>query len=182
MKKIALFLALILCMVPVLSSCGVNSSAEKVAVAAVEAMFVDFDYEAYYETNYILNLDLLEDVMSGSDKYEGMKDEARSERETIKEQIKSLKNTANDLEEYDVEFEVRYVISYEKDSKYYDDCMEEFEFNGTDFQDLVKEVAIVGIAAERYATDDEDNETVSGSYLQIICYNIDGDWFIGDIY
>ena len=182
MKKLALFLALILCMVPVLSSCGVNSSAEKVAVAAVEAMFVDFDYEAYYETNYILNLDLLEDVMGGSDKYEGMKDEARSERETVKEQIKSLKNSANDYEDYDVKFDVRYVISYEKDSKYYDKCVQEFEYIGTDFQDLIEEVAIVGIAAERYATDDEDNETVSGNYFEITCYNIDGDWFIGNHY
>lgn len=185
MKRIALFLAMILCLAPILGACGANSSPEKVATAAFEAMFIDCDYEAYFETNYTLDLDLLEEVMGDSDKYESMKDAARTSRDSIKESIKSIKDRYEDSDEikdYDIEYDVRYVMSYEKDTDIFDELIDEFAYADTDFEDLVEEIAVVGIAAEFYSTDKDGNETVSGDYAEIICYNIDGDWYIDSVY
>lgn len=178
MKKLALVLAMLLCVVPVLSACGANSSPEKAAETAFKATYVDFDYEAYYEVAYKLNLDLIEDVMEGSDKLDGMKEEARSERDSMKEMIKSMKDNAEDYEDYDIDYEVRYCISYDKDEDKFDEIMEDFGFADTDFVDLIDEVAVVGIAAEVYTTDEDGVEEVDGTYAKITCYNIDGDWYI----
>ncbi len=182
MKKTALLLAMLLCLSLALVSCGANSSPEKVATAAFEAMFIDNDYEAYYETNYLLDLDLLEDVMGDSDKYEDMKDSARAARDSVKETIKAMDDRYEDYEDYDIKYDVRYCISYEKDSDPYDEMISSFQYNGTDFEDLVEDIAIVGIAAEIYTTDEDGNDAIEGDYIEVVCYNIDGDWFIGSLY
>ncbi len=183
MKKICLILAMLLCLVPVLASCGANSSAEKAAVAAFEAKYVDFDYEAYFEVDYTCNLELVEDVLDGNDKLDEYKTTVRETKESVKETIKNYAKAPGEYEDYDVEYEVRYCISYEKDSDRYDSIVKnyfEFQENDTDFKDLIEEVAIVGIAVEVYTTDDEDVDSISGAYMRVVCFNIDGDWYVGD--
>lgn len=178
MKKIAFMLAMILCVLPMLTACGGASGAEKVVEKSMEAMYIDFDYENFYETVYELDLDLLEDVFEG-DKLDAAKEAARAQRDSVKQMIKSIQDNAEDMDDFEIVIEVRYSQFYEKDSDEYDSMMEGFSFKGTDMEDLVDATAVVGVVMEAYVTDEDGVETIDGRYEEVECYKIDGTWYVG---
>lgn len=178
MKKFAILLAMLLCVLPVLTACGGASGAEKAVEKSMEAMYVDFDYEEFYENVYELDLDLLEDVFEG-DKLDAAKEAARAQRDSVKEMIKSIQDNAEDLEDFEIVIEVRYSQLFDKDSDEYDAMMESFSFKGTDMEDLVDATAVVGVVMEYYATDEDGKETINGQYEEVECYKIDGTWYVG---
>lgn len=178
MKKIAFMLAMILCVLPMLTACGGASGAEKVVEKSMEAMYVDFDYENFYETVYELDLDLLEDVFEG-DKLDAAKETARAQRDSVKEMVKGIQDRAEDMEDFEIVIEIRYSQFFEKDSDEYDAMMEEFSFKGTDMEDLVDATAVVGVVMEAYVTDEDGVETIDGQYQEVECYKIDGTWYVG---
>lgn len=185
MKKIALLLALLLCMVPVLSSCGANSSAKKAAVAAFEAYYVDSDPSAYFEVCVDYNVDLLKEYID-SDAADAMKESVRASQDSVKETIKSYwdsyteseKDGGLGAEDVSVDYEVLTVSKYNDKTEAFDKVMAEFTYDNSDIEDVVKEVAIVEILTTIEYTIDDDDYVDSG-VKTYYCYNIDGDWYVG---
>ena len=69
MKKLALLLAMLLLVVPVLCSCGANSSPEKAVATAIDVMYGDGDAdpEDFYNVVIDYNLDILENLDAAFD-------------------------------------------------------------------------------------------------------------------
>jgi len=185
MKKIALLLALLLCLVPVLSACGANSSAKKAASAAFEAYYIDGDAEAFFEVSADYNLELVKEYIT-SDKADSLKESIRSKQDSAKETIKeywdrytdSEKDGGMGAEDVDVSYEVLFVDTYDKKSDAFEKAMEEFTYNDTDIEDEVTKVAHVGLLATITYTIDGDDYT-DAAVRDFTCYCIDGNWYVG---
>ncbi len=182
MKKICLLLAMLLCLVPVLSACGANSSPEKAVTAAIDVKYGDGDAdpEDYWAVVYNYNLDLVELLDS---------DEASDIKESIREARKEVKETLNqhedmdeymedeELDDWSFKYEIIYCNTYEKGSDIFDNAISTFKYVDTDMEDYVDEVAKVGVL---FITEyEKDGETyTSSSTKDFSCFKIDGKWYI----
>ena len=163
MKKIALLLALLLCLVPVLSACGANSSAKKAAAAAFEAYYIDGDADAFFEVKADYNLDLVKEYMD-SEKGDALKESIRSKQDSAKENIKDYWNDYTDsekdgglgAEDVKVDYEILFVDTYGKKTEAFEKAMEDFTYTDTDIEDEVTKVAHVGILMTITYTVDDD--------------------------
>ncbi len=188
MKKISLLLAMLLCLVPVLGSCGANSSAKNAAKAAFEAYYVDGDADAYFEVALNYNVDLLKEYID-SDDVDDMKTDVRDAQKEEKDDIKELWDVLTNDEDdgglgadddFKVKGEVISCETYDDKTDIYDEAIESFEYEGSDLEDFVEEVAIVNILMTiEFTVDDVDY--VKTMTLEYLCYNIDGDWYVGDM-
>ncbi len=184
MKKIALLLALLLCLAPVLSACGANSSAKKAAAAAFEAYYIDGDAEAFFEVNAAYNLDLIKKYIS-SEKADSLKETARSKQDSAKENIKEQWDKYTDseddgglgAEDLKVKYEILFVDTYGKKSEAFENALESFTFNDTDIEDEVTKIARVGILGTVTFSIDGDDYT-DATVRDYTCYCIDGKWYI----
>lgn len=182
MKKICLLLALLLCMAPVLSACGANSSPEKAVLAALDVKYGDGDAdpEDYWAVVYNYNLDLIELLDS---------DEASTVKEGIRAAQKEMKASLNlyediedkledeDIDDWDFSYEILFCNTYEEGSDTFDEAIKEFKYVDTDIEDYVDEVAQVGVLMTTvYEKDGEEFTSVNTKTFS--CYKIDGDWYI----
>ncbi len=186
MKKIALLLAMLLCLAPVLSACGAHSSAKKAATAAFEAYYVDQDSEAYYEVSARHNLELIDAYINSSTTAEELKSSVRSRKDSTKESIKKVwdsytKSEADggkDAEDFNVDsYEVLYENVYKSKTDAFDGIMENFPYGDTDLEDQVTKVAKVGVLMTITYTIGDDDYTEAG-VQEYVCYLIDGDWYV----
>ncbi len=187
MKKLALLLALLLCLAPVLSACGANSSAKKAAVAAVKAEYINCDADDYFDVALRYNVDLIDEYIKDTEQATALKESARAAKDTKKESIKAQWDFFTKSEdegglgaedEPDVDYEVIYVETYGEKTDAFDKIMEGFRYKGTDLEDEVTKVAKVGILVTvEYTVDDDDY--VDAEVETLTCYCIDGDWYIG---
>ena len=101
MKKISLVLAMLLCLVPVLSACGANSSPEKAVKAALDVVYGDgdADVEDYWAVAYKYNLDIIDEYISNSDKKDTFETEVRSLRTSKQVKLNTLKDIDDQMEE-----------------------------------------------------------------------------------
>lgn len=186
MKKIALLLALLLCLAPVLSACGANSSAKKAASAAFEAYYIDGDAEAYFEVKSDYNLELVKEYIT-SDMAEMLKESIRNSQSKVKDRIKEVWDDYTDskddngkgADEVNVDYEVLFVDTYGKKTQAFEDAMEDFTYNDTDIEDEVSKIAYVGILKTLTYTDSDDDDFTEASVITYTCYCIDGNWYVG---
>lgn len=185
MKKLALILAMLLCLVPVLSACGANSSPEKAVSAALDVKYGDGDAdpEDYYAVVLNYNLDVL-DLMDDEDAAKSYKESIRESQKSIKDSLNSMEDMDENAEDQDIddwsfEYEIAYCNIYDKGSDTFDSYVESFIYANSSVEDSIEEVAIVGVLEYyEYSKDDCDYTNIeSDSY---VCYCIDGDWYVVD--
>ncbi|MBQ4317011.1 MAG: hypothetical protein IJC20_02065, partial [Clostridia bacterium] len=175
---IALLLAMLLCLVPALASCGVNSSPEKVVEAVVEATYKDFDYEVFNKVCYNLDVGLYEDVLEGDD-LKDAKENIRSIQDVIKEGFKETQKEAEKFKDYDLKYDIRYCEIYdEKDDEFDKIIKANSSINDTDFEDLTDKVAKVRVVGEIFITDEDGEDDIEEIDNTFTCYHIDGKWYI----
>ncbi len=182
MKKICLLLAMLLCLVPVITACGANSSPEKAVTTALEVMYGDGDAdpEDYWKVVYNYNLDLIE--LLDSDEASDVKESIRAAQKEIKGTLNQFKDIEETLEEEDIDdwnfsYEIIYCNTYEKGSDTFDSFIESFKYVDTDMEDHVTEVASVGVLLT-YEYEKEKEDFTSSNVKNFTCYKIDGDWYI----
>ncbi len=178
MKKIALLLAMLLCLVPTLASCGMNSSPEKVVSAVIEATYEDFDYEVINKICYNLDVDLYEDVFEGDD-LKAAKESIRASQDVIKESFKQMEDRAEECEKYDLKYDIRYCEIYDDKDDEFDEIIKANDtINDTDFEDLTDKVAKVRVVGEVFITDEDGDDSINEIDNTFTCYRIDGKWYI----
>lgn len=176
MKKIALLLAMLLCLVPVFSACSMGTSgAEKVVKNYLEAIMKDFDKDAAYEAVFYQNKEILEVVLS-EDLYDAVT--AEGWRDETDKQIKNEKKYANDADDYDFSYEIYDSRAIEIDSDEYDALVEEFSvIINDDVEDAIEGIALVrAIYDQVYTMGDE--EYLVTEEVTFLCVEIEGDWYI----
>lgn len=182
MKKICLLLAALLCCIPVLSACGAQSSAESTVVAAIEARYVDFDYEAMYELAHNYNVELYKELLEGEDDVlKAEKDSISKKCDTIKSTIKAEEKFAEKVDDYEFTYEVRYCKSYDEDDDEFDVVVKSSKFakeGYSDMKDLIDEVADVRVVGEFIITNEDGDEFISNFDKNYTCFRIDGTWYV----
>ncbi len=182
MKKIALLLAMLLLCAPVLCSCGANSSPEKAVATAIDVMYGEGneDPEDFYAVVLDYNLDLLENL--DSDTATTLKESIRSARKEIKETLNLLEDIDENMEEEKIDkwsfsYEIAYCNTYDKGGDTFDNYIEKFLYANTDIEDLVDEVAVVGVIMTFESVKDKETDT-SIEVEEMVCYKIDGKWYV----
>ena len=184
MKKIALLLAMLICLVPVLGACGANSSPEKAVEAALKVVYGDGDEKAddFYAVAYEYNLDILE-LIKNDEEASALKESVREAQKSIKDSLNNMEDIDEYIEEakyddFDFNYEILYCNIYEeKDGENFDNLIESFGYVNTDIEDAVTAIAKVGVMmTTEYVYEDENYTNVSTE--TITCYCIDGDWYI----
>ncbi len=189
MKKIAILLAMILCVVPVLTACGGGvGGAEKAVKNYLEARYVDFDKEAFFASSALYNKDMLKELLDEDDykavTYDGWRDSAENV-------IKTYKDYASDADDYDLNYEIYASRVIDKDSDEFDAIMSDISFSvsgegygsellikDTDLEDLIKKMAIVRYIGEQVYVNRKDEERIETVGSSLLCLNIDGDWYV----
>ena len=183
MKKISLILALLLCLVPVLASCGANSSAEKAVKTAIEVKYGDgdADVEDYWAVAYNYNLDIL-DLLTDKEEASDYKESIRDARKSVKESLNMFgKDFQDELEDegidkWDFDYEILYCDVYEKGDTF-DAAVENFGYANTDIEDKIEAVAKVGVLMTMESKKGKEvaHESNTTTY---VCYKIDGKWYV----
>ncbi len=182
MKKLSLMLALILVLTTgALCSCGANSSPEKAALAALDAMYDDFDYEDFEKVCLDCNEEVLKEYLGKKD-FENFEDRADQYKDSYKDAIKSIEKSIDNIKEDDgkikISFDVVACDVYgEKDDRF-DSLINNFTYKSTDLEDVVDKVAVVQVLMLVEEEDDEGNERTEADVLTFRCYRVDGDWMI----
>ena len=183
MKKICLLLALIICLVPVLTSCdgilvgltGGSAGAESVAKEYIDAIYKDFDKNALFEISARYNKELLKSKLSEEDfeshTYEGW-------REAIEMHIKKHRTYAADAAEYDVKYKVYSSRTVSKDSDEFGVITGNTVFRETEMEDAVEELALVRVVGEQNYVNSSDEERTVTFYEELLCLKIDGKWYV----
>jgi len=183
MKKIALVLAMLLCLVPVLSACGLGSSPKNAVKQALDVKYGDGgeDVEDFYEVTLDYNLDVLE-FLDDDDEKSDYKDEIRAAQKEVKKSLNSLEDIEDEMEEeditdFDFSYEILYCNTYDDKSDYFDTLLKSFKYADTSVEDEVTEVAVVGVLlTTEYSDDDGDYTSVETDTFTL--YKIDGNWYI----
>ncbi len=182
MKKISLLLALILCLVPVLSACGANSSPEKAVKAAIDVKYGDgeADVEEYWAVAYNYNTDIL-DLLTDKEEASDYKESIRESRKMAKEMLNLYKDLDDMMEEeeidkFDFDYKVLYCDTYEKGDTY-DELVEEFGYANTDIEDKIEAVANVGVLFT-YEMKKGKDVAHNSDVETYTCYKIDGKWYV----
>ncbi len=185
MKKIALLLAMLLCLAPVLSACGANSSAKKAAAAAFEAYYVDGDADEYFAVNLNYNVDLIKEFID-SEKGDLMRDAIREAQGGVKTEIKeywdkytkSKDDGGKGAEDLKVDYDIVFADTYGKKTEAFEKYIDKFAYKNTDIVDEVSKVARVGILRTLTYTDSDGDDYTEATVITYICYCIDGDWYV----
>lgn len=185
MKKFTLLLAMLLCLVPVLASCGGAGNPEAAVETWLDAKYADgdADVEDVYEVVLEWNLDVL-DLLDNDDKASELKEAVRSARDGAKDRINTMKDMDEKMEEnkyddYDFSYEILYCDEYDKDSEIFDEAKKEFAYKGTSVEDELTAVAHVGVLIT--AVIEKDGDTQTNAYVdEFGLYCIDGNWYIAD--
>lgn len=182
MKKLALLLAMLLCVVPVLSACGANSSPEKAVTTAIDVMYGDGDAdpEDFYAVVLDYNLDILE--LMDDEKATELKEGIRAGRKNIKEALNLLEDMEEraedqELDDWDFSYEIAYCNTYDKGSDTFDEYLEDFLYANTDVEDEVTAVALVGVLMT-YESEKDGDDFTDINVEEMVCYEIDGDWYV----
>lgn len=182
MKKLALILAMLLLAAPVLCSCGANSSPEKAVATVIDVMYGegDEDPEDFYNVVIDYNLDVLENL--DSEKAAELKEGIRAGRKNIKDALNMLEDTEEQIEEEGIDkwsfsYEIAYCNTYEKGGDTFDKYIEQFIYANTDIEDLVDEVALVGVIMTFESTKDKEDSTEL-NVEEMVCYKVDGKWYV----
>lgn len=184
MKKFTLLLAMLLCLVPVLASCGGASSAEAAVTTWLDAVYDDggADVEDVYAVKLAWNLDVL-DLIDNEDKAAELEDGVRAAREGAKDKINEMEDIEETIEENkwddcSVAYEVIYCNEYDKDSDTFDDAKGGFMYKGTAIEDELTSVAAVGVLVTREIEKDGEIMTMADVETFTV-YCVDGNWYIG---
>lgn len=185
MKKIALLLALLLCMVPVLSSCGGANSPEDAVETALSVMYGDGgeDEADYYEVAYKYNLDIL-DLLDNGDEAAEIKKAVREAQKEVKDSLNRMGDLdkfieENEYDDFDYNYEIIYCDVYEeKDGENFDNLISSFGYANTDIEDYVTAIAKVGVLTT-VVYEKEDEIYTSADVETYTVYEIDGNWYIG---
>lgn len=185
MKKFTLLLAMLLCLVPVLASCGGASSAETAVTTWLEAVYADGDAEVddVYKVVLEWNLEVL-DLLDSEDKASDLKEAVREARDGAKEEINLLKDVDKTLEElkcddYKVSYEILYCDEYDKKSDMFDAAKESFMYKGTAIEDELTAVAKIGVLVTIEM--EKDGDIITDAEIdEYGAYCIDGKWYIAD--
>ena len=182
MKKLALLLAMLLLVVPVLCSCGANSSPEKAVATAIDVMYGDGDAdpEDFYNVVIDYNLDILENL--DSETATSIKESIRSARKDAKDMLNLLEDIDEEMEEEKIDkwsfsYEIAYCNTYKKGSDTFDEYLEDFLYANTDIEDLVDEVAVVGVIMTFESVKDKEDFTDLNTE-EMVCYKVDGKWYV----
>lgn len=182
MKKISLILALLLCLVPVLASCGANSSAEKAVKTAIDVKYGDgdADVEDYWAVAYNYNLDIL-DLLDDKEEASDYKESIREARKSAKEMLNMYKDIdemleEEDIDKWDFDYEILYCDTYKKGDAF-DQYVESFGYANTAIEDKIEAVARVGVLFTYEVKKDKDVEH-SSDVETYTCYKIDGKWYV----
>lgn len=182
MKKLALILAMLLLAVPVLCSCGANSSPEKAVATAIDVMYGegDEDPEDFYNVVLDYNLDVLENL--DSEKASELKEGIRNARKEAKEMLNRFEDIEDQLEDQKIDkwsfsYEIAYCNTYEKGGDTFDSLLEDFLYANTDIEDLVDEIAVVGVIMTFDSTKDKEDSTELETE-KFVCYKVDGKWYV----
>ncbi len=184
MKKFTLLLAMLLCLVPVLASCGGAGSAEAAVETWLDAQYADGDAEVedVYAVKLAWNLELL-DLIDNDDKASEFEESVRSARDNAKENINQMKDLDEQLEEnkwddYSVSYEILYCNEYDKKSELFDEVKGSFMYKGTAIEDELTAVASIGVlVTTEVEKDGEDITTANIRTFTVYC--VDGNWYIG---
>ncbi len=175
MKKIALVLAMLLCLVPVLSACGGAGGAEKVVKNYLEAVMKDFDKDAAYEALFFQNKDILKEVLD-EEAFEEHTEEGW--RDSTDKEIKSEKEYEKNADDYSFSYEIYDSRVIELDSDEYDAIIADYEEILTeDVEDAIEGMALVRVFYEQTYTKGDEDRTYVGS-VTYLCAEIKGDWYI----
>lgn len=187
MKKIALLLALLLCLVPVLSACGAGGGGGVKAVKKyLDARFVDFDKDAFDEVYLRFNKDLLKENLESEQydavAYSGWRDSTHSYiKDTAKYVEKAKKYDFNyeiydsrtvkeKDEEFDVILEQLYLSTQSYENKVY--------LKDTDFEDKIEEFCLVRVLGLETWVNDSKEERIAEYENTLLSIKIDGKWYV----
>ncbi len=181
MKKIALLLAMLICVVPVLTACGANSSPDGAVEAALVARYEDFDYEALYELSYKYDKELFVDLLGSGDVLDAEKNSIDNNRETLKETVKAAQKLSEMFDDYSFDYEIRYCNIYDKKDDAFDTIIKSSKFSNEgygDVKDAISKVAKVRVIGEIVFENDDGNCIYNNIADTYTCYYIDGDWYV----
>lgn len=184
MKKFTLLLAMLLCLVPVLASCGGASSAEAAVTTWLDAVYADGDAEVedVYAVKLAWNLDVVK-LIENADKASEFEDSVRSARDGAKNKINEMEDIEETIEENkwddcSVTYEIIYCNEYDKKSELFDEAKSEFMYKGTAVEDELSAVAAVGVLVTREI--EKDGEVMTMADVEVFSvYCVDGSWYIG---
>ena len=184
MKKISLILALLLCLMPVLTACG-GGSPEKAVKKYLEAKYETFEAEVFEEVVLQYNKDVLKKALT-ADEFKTL----CGGDEAVKKQLEDVlddnrKDSEKEWDKYKVSYKISVCEVYEEDDErfdYYKEIQEAYSpLFKTDFKKDITAVALVNVTGKITYVDDEMkfvrpiNET-----LTLFC--IDDEWYIEEVY
>ncbi len=181
MKKIALVLALLICLPFALFGCGKHSSAENCAKAYLNAM-LDSDYETVMDLTPRFDESLMkkfDDDYTERDYDDFYKDAERSCKDEADEEIKERE----DYVEFDVNFTITKTLSYTPGDESFDSVVDP-DYCGERLQPLyeaIEEIAYVYFYIEGSVQESERVDPEYNCYSSMLALiKIDGGWYLWD--
>ena len=181
MKKIALVLALLMCLPFALFGCGKHSSAERCAKAYLNAA-IDSDYETVMDLTPRFDESLMkkfDDDYTERDYDDFYKDAERSYKDRADDAIKARE----DYVDYDVSFTITKTISFKPGDNGFDrfidldNCSERLQ----PLYEAVEEIAYVYYYGESTIQESErDDPEYDCDSSTVTLAKIDGSWYIFD--
>ena len=200
MKKLSLILALLLCLMPVLTACG-GGGAEKTVKQYLKAVYKDFDSSVLEEITLEYNKKLNKDILSteefeqyanayyyGDDsEYYDWDAEKQFDAaiDSLEDRLGDNKRvTEKDWEKYKVNYKVEYCEVYEEDDDLFD-FYKEYSFSTkytkTDFKKKITAYARAYVSGT-ISYVDEDMKFVQPINETFVLFCIDDEWYISDVY
>ncbi len=174
---------MLLCLVPVLSACGGNSSPKNAVMQSLDVLYGDGgeDVEDYYAVMLDYNLDVL-DLIDDEEEQSDYKETVRKAQKEIKKSLNTLEDIDDlmekaELDDYDVSYEVLYCHTYDDSTDIFDEALKEFKYADTSIEDEITEVATVGVLIT-IETSNDDGDFTNSDVKTFNLYKIDGDWYI----
>ena len=181
MKKIALVLALLMCLPFALFGCGKHSSPESCAKAYIKATY-DFDYETIMDLTPRFDEGLMkkfDDDYTERDYDDFYKDAERDK----KNDAEDGKEYVDDLEDYDVSYTITKTVTYKSGDDRFDSvvnpdlCAERLQ----PLYEAIDEIACVYYCIEATVLKDKgDDPDYYCNADKLTLAKIDGSWYIFD--
>ena len=185
MKKFTLLLAMLLCLVPVLASCGGAGSPEAAVETWLDAKYADgdADVEDVYAVKLAWNLDVI-DLIDNENDASALEKTVRTARDGAEKRINTLKDLDKILEEEelddcDTSYEILFCDEYDKDSEIFTEAKSAFMYKGTAIEDELTAVARVGVLITEVSEKDGETGT-EVDVEEFILFCIDGSWYIAN--
>jgi hypothetical protein len=182
MKKISLILALLLCLMPVLTACG-GGGAEKAVKKYLDAKYKDFESEVFEEVVLNYNKDILKKNFTTEEfqKYVGTDDAFKKRLNELDEQLDDNRKAAEkEWDKYKVSYKIDFCEVYEEDDERFDFYKEyklDARYTKTDFKKEITAIAVVGVTGKISYVDDE-MKFVKPIGEELVCVCIEDEWYI----